>query len=172
MDVIPPHTAPFEEVKGKVLDDIVKNRVIVAVQRHAQELLDKAKSMGGDLEKAAKSLGLETKTSDEFTRNGSVEGIGSASYFQEAFTRPDGTLIGPVSTADATVVAKVAGHAPADLSKLAEQRVSVRDELKSQKARERSALFEAGLRDTLVKQGKIKYHKDALDRLLAAYRAG
>ena len=30
----------------------------------------------------------------------------------------------------------------------------------------------SGLRDALVKQGKIKYHKQALDNLLASYRAG
>ena len=62
-------------------------------------------------------------------------------------------------------------HAPADMSKFAEQRSTIRDEIKSQRSRDRSALFEAGVKDTLIKQGKIKIHKDVIDRLLASYRS-
>ena len=50
------------------------------------------------------------------------------------------------------------------------QRVQIRDEIKGQKGRDRNTLFDAGLRDTLVKQGKIKYHNDVISRLLASYR--
>ena len=169
-DVIPPHTAPFDEVKDKVKDEIVKNRSTVAVQKHAQELLDKAKSMGGDLEKAAKSTGLDVKTSAEIDRNGTIEGVGSAAYFQDAFSKPDGSVVGPISTTDATVVARVISHVAPDMSKLPEQRVAIRDDLKRQKAQQRNALFDAGLRDALIKQGKIKYHKQAFDSLMQSYR--
>jgi hypothetical protein len=140
------------------------------VQEHAKVLVDKAKSMGGDLATAAKTMGLEVKTSGEIDRSGSVEGLGSASYIQEGFTRPDGAVFGPISTPDGTVVAKVIQHADPDLSKLPEQRVALRDEIKSQKARDRNSLFEAGLRDALIKQGKIKIHQDVINRLLASYR--
>ena len=47
---------------------MVQNRSTAAVQKHAKELIEKAKAMGGDLAKAAKSMGLEVKTSDEFDR--------------------------------------------------------------------------------------------------------
>ncbi len=47
---------------------------------------------------------------------------------------------------------------------------TLRDEIKSQKARDRNSLFEAGLRDALIKQGKIKIHQDVINRLLASYR--
>ena len=171
-DVMPPHIAPFDEVKDKVRDDIVKNRATVAVQKHAQELLDKARSMGGDLAAAAKSLGLEVKSADDVSRTGNIEGLGPANYLSDAFAKPDGSLIGPVPTPDSTIVAKLVGRSAPDLSKLAEQRVSIRDDLKRQKAQERNSLFDAGLRDALVKSGKIKYHKQALDNLLSSYRAG
>jgi parvulin-like peptidyl-prolyl isomerase len=101
---------------------------------------------------------------------GSVEGLGSASYIQEGFTRPDGTVFGPISTPDAVVVAKVLQHTDPDLSKLPEQRVALRDEIKGQKGRDRNSLFETGLRDALIKQGKIKIHQDVINRLLASYR--
>ena len=169
-DVTPPRPETFEEVQNQIRDTITQNRLTMVVQNHAKELVEKAKSMGGDLAKAAKTMGLEVKTSGEIDRSGSVEGLGSASYVQEGFTRPDGTVFGPISTPDGTVVAKVLQHVDPDMSKLPEQRVTLRDEIKSQKARDRNSLFEAGLRDALIKQGKIKIHQDVINRLLASYR--
>jgi peptidyl-prolyl cis-trans isomerase D len=170
LDVTPPRPQTFEEVQSRIRDTIAQNRLVVAVQNHAKELVDKARSMGGDLAKAAKTMGLEVKTSGEIDRSGTVEGLGSATYIQEGFARPDGAVFGPISTPDATVVAKVLQHADPDLSKLPEQRVALRDEIKSQRARDRNSLFEAGLRDALIKQGKIKIHQDVINRLLAGYR--
>jgi peptidyl-prolyl cis-trans isomerase D len=169
-DVIPPRQSTLAEAESKIRDFIQGQRVSQLVQQHARELVDKAKSMGGDLAKAAKSMGLETKTSGEFARNGAVEGVGSASYFAEAFRSPDGAVVGPIGTPDGQVIAKVAAHVPADMSKLAEQRNSIRDELKTQKARDREALFEAGLRESLIKSGKIKIHKEVIDRLISSYK--
>jgi len=172
-DLIPARPNTFEEVQTQIRDAIVQSRVTKAVQDHARELADKAKAMGGDLAKAAKSMGLEVKTSNEIDRAGNIEGLGSASYVAEGFSRPDGTVFGPIGTPDgATVVSKVIAHIQPDLSKLPEQRGTVRDEIKTQKARERNSLFEAGLKDALVKQGKIKIHQDVLNRLIANYRAG
>jgi len=170
MDVIPTRPSTFEEVQDKVKESIVSNRLTVAVQKHAAELVAKTSSMGGDLAKAAKSMGLEVKTSDEFARTGNLEGLGPASYVADAFTRPDGTILGPVNAGGTTLVAKVLTHVQPDMSKLPEQRVAIRDEIKGQKGRDRNTLFDAGLKDALVKQGKIKYHNDVIARLLANYR--
>jgi peptidyl-prolyl cis-trans isomerase D len=170
LDSAPPRPQTFEEVQSKIRDTITQNRLVVAVQNHARELADKTRSMGGDLAKAAKSMGLEVKTSGEIDRSGTVEGLGAATYVQEGFTRPDGTVFGPISTPDGTVVAKVLQHADPDLSKLPEQRVALRDDIKSQKARDRNALFETGVRDALIKQGKIKIHQEVINRLLTSYR--
>jgi hypothetical protein len=133
--------------------------------------MEKTKAMGGDLAKAAKSMGLETKTSNEVDRAGDIEGIGLASYLSEGFTKPDGTIIGPMGVPDGgTIVAKVISHSGADLSQLAAQRSVIRDEIKSQRARERDTLFETGLKDMLIKQGKIKIHQDVINRLIGNYR--
>jgi hypothetical protein len=70
-----------------------------------------------------------------------------------------------------TIVAKVVSHSGADLSQLAAQRSVIRDEIKSQRARERNTLFESGVRDTLIKQGKIKIHQDVINRLISNYRS-
>ncbi|HLK69431.1 MAG TPA: peptidyl-prolyl cis-trans isomerase [Bryobacteraceae bacterium] len=170
-DVIPPRQASFDEVKDRVKQSIIDNRLTVAVQKHAGELVQKATTMGGDLAKAAKEMGLEIKTSEEFTRSGNIEGLGPASYVGDAFGRPDGAIVGPLSGGGTTLVAKVIAHVQPDMSKLPEQRVQIRDEIKGQKGRDRNSLFDAGLRDTLVKEGKIKYHNDVISRLIASYRS-
>ena len=142
-----------------------------AVQKHANELIEKAKAMGGDLAKAAKSMGLDIKTSTEVDRAGKIEGLGIASYVSEGFSKPDGTIFGPVGVPDGgTIVAKVISHSGADMSQMAAQRSEIRDEIKSQKARERNTLFESGLKDMFIKQGKIKIHQDVITRLIANYR--
>ena len=171
-DAIPAHPSSFEEVQGQIRDAIVQNRAIAAVQKHANELIEKAKAMGGDLSKAAKSMGLETKTSNEVDRAGNIEGIGMASYVSEGFNKPDGTVFGPVGVPDGgTIVAKVISHGGADLSQLAAQRNIIRDEIKSTRARERNTLFESGVKDMLIKEGKIKIHQDVINRLIGNYRS-
>jgi len=166
--ITPARPAKLEEVENQVRETLVQNRSAAALQKHAQDLFNAAKS-DADLAKAAKAASLEMKTSDEFSRTGSVEGLGSASYLQDAFTRPDGTFLGPISVADGMVVARVVEHIPADMSKLSEQAESIRTDVKTQKERDRDALFSEGVRETLVKQGKIKIHQPVLKRLIANY---
>jgi peptidyl-prolyl cis-trans isomerase D len=169
-DVQAPRQSTFAEVQGSIRDSMASKRAAALVQQRAQELLDKAKAAGGDLAKAAKSLGYEAKTSDDVTRGGAIEGLGSASYLQEGFKAPAGTLFGPVGTPDSTVVAKVVSRSPADMAKFAEERNRIREDLKNQKNRDRAMLFEAGLKDALIKQGKIKVHQEVINRLISQYR--
>jgi hypothetical protein len=118
-------------------------------------------------------MGLEAKTSTDVDRAGNIDGLGSVSYVAEGFSRPVGTIFGPVPTADrSVVVARVVAHVEPDMTQLPAQRATIRDEIKSQRARDRNALFESGVKDMLIKEGKIKLHQPAIDRLLATYRAG
>ena len=110
------------------------------------------------------------KTSDAVDHAGAIEGLGSASMFPDAFTKPVGSLIGPNGlAADSKVVCKVVEKIPADMAGLAAQRVAIRDQIKSQKGRARNSFFEEGVRDTLTKEGKIKVHEEVINRLLASY---
>jgi peptidyl-prolyl cis-trans isomerase D len=169
MDVQPPRRSTFDEVKGQVRTALLAGRTAQAVRTHAQELYDKAKA-DGDLEKAAKSMGLTAKTTDNVSRTGNVDGLGSATNLAEGFNRPDGTLVQPVGTPDGTVVYKVLQHLPPDMTKFATESNTIRDQLKTDKQRDRGTLFEAGLRDALTKQGKIKIRQQVIQSLVAQYR--
>jgi peptidyl-prolyl cis-trans isomerase D len=167
--VNPAHPSTFEEVQNQVKDAFVAEKVAKITDQKVQELMDKAKSTG-DLEKAAKSMGLEAKTQDNVTRTGAIEGLGSASYIADAFTKPAGTLLAPVTFPDTKAIVKIVSHDAPDMAGLAAQKDVLREQLKNQKAREREKLFEAGLVEALTKDGKIKVHKDVVNRLTASYR--
>lgn len=171
-DVFPPHPAEFNEVEGKIRETFVRQKLDKWVAQRAEELVAKGKELNGDLRKAAQGMGLEVKTSEEFTRQGAVEGLGSASYVVEAFGKPAGTLVGPLALPDSRVVVKVLGPGTMDRAEFESQKEALRQDLKMKKARERNTLFEDGLRRELVKEGKVKIHQDEVNRLVATYRRG
>ena len=170
--IVPARQQTFDEAKDGIKESMIGTRVNRIVQNKATDLINKAKSMGGDLAAAAKSMGLEVKTSDDFGRTGTVEGLGTATYLQDGFRTPDGGVFGPINIPDGEVVAKVVSHVAPDMSQLDAQRNQIRDDLKQQKARDRNMLFEAGVRDQLIKSGKLKVNNQALQRLIANYQSG
>jgi peptidyl-prolyl cis-trans isomerase D len=170
-DVTPSHPSQLAEVENQIKDAISGRRAESVLRKHSEELVAKTKEMGGDLAKAAKAMGLEVKTSADVDRSGNIDGLGSASYISEGFGKPDGTLLAPITTPDrGTVVSKVVGHVDADMSQLPAQRAAIRDDIKRQRAGDRNMLFETGVKDALIKQGKVKIHQDVINRLLATYR--
>jgi peptidyl-prolyl cis-trans isomerase D len=167
----PAHPAAFEEVQSKVHDALLKDKLNKLIDQKATALAEKARA-SGDLEAAAKSMGLEAKTSDAVDHAGAIEGLGSAGMFPDAFTKPVGSIIGPSSfSADSKVVCKVVEKIPADLTGLASQRAAILEQIKSQKEQARSSLFDEGVRDALTTEGKIKVHQDVIDRLIASYHS-
>jgi peptidyl-prolyl cis-trans isomerase D len=173
--VNPARQKTFEQVQSDVRDKLTAGRLATALQKHAQELYDKAKEMNGDLEKAAKSMGFEVKTTEEFNRAGNIKEFDpkepvQAARFKDGFTLPDGSVFGPVPLPSGTIIPKVIAHIAADMSLLPSQRDLIRDDIKKQKANDRDSLFEAGVVTELMRQGKLKIHKDVIDRVIQAYK--
>jgi hypothetical protein len=127
------------------------------------------KSMDGDLQKAAKSLGIEVKTSPDVDRNGAIESVGTASSVPDLFAKPAGSIVGPTTLSAGHLVAKIVSRTPANLADLAVQTASIRDELRQQKVRERAQFFEEGLRDRLKADGKLKVNQDVINRIVQSY---
>ncbi|HEX4276109.1 MAG TPA: peptidyl-prolyl cis-trans isomerase [Bryobacteraceae bacterium] len=163
------HQAALEEVKNDVRNKASQDKLQDILNKKSAELLAKATAAGGDLAKAAKDMGLEVKTSPDVNRQGAIEGIGSASTLSDAFTKPVGALFGPVSIPGGRVVAKIAAKIPADLTELPAQTAGIRDELRQQKTRDRTTMFEDGLKKRLQDQGKLKIHQDVITRLVQSY---
>jgi peptidyl-prolyl cis-trans isomerase D len=169
LDYQPAHPASLDEARNDARNKARDEKVQKILDQKANELLAKAQSLGGDLAKAGKELKIEVKTSSDVNRQGAIESVGSASTLADAFTKPVDSLFGPVSVPTGRVVGKVLSKTPASDTDLAAQTASIRDELKQQKARERTQLFEDGLKKRLQQEGKLKIHQDVITRLVQTY---
>jgi len=168
--ITPPRPAEFSEVEAQVRDGYINSEVAKLVTDKSKEAADMLKSNGGDLKAVAKKFGLEVKTTDFFNRQGAAEGIGSASYFTDFFSKPAGTVIGAVNVGTQTVVAKVADKQAPDPAKLAQERQRIVLELKDKKTSERNQLFQDSIMSKLTAEHKIKIHKDVINRIVQSFR--
>ncbi len=157
-------------MKTEVKDKAQQAKLQKIVATKAADLVSKTQSMGGDLEKAAKSMSITLKTSGDVSRQDPIETVGSASSVPDLFTKPVGTILGPDSLSGGQLVAKILAITPADAAGLVLQRAKIVDDLKQQKIRDRVTFFQAGLRDSLTASGKLKIHQDVIDQILASYR--
>jgi hypothetical protein len=169
-NLVPAHQGTLDEVKTEVKDKAQQAKLQKIVAAKAAELVSKAQSRGGDLEKAAKSMSITVKTSADVSRQDAIEGVGTASSVPNLFTKPVGTILGPDSESSGQLVAKILSITPADAAGLILQRAKILDDLKQQKTRDRVAFFQQGLRDSLVASGKLKINQDVIDQILASYR--
>jgi peptidyl-prolyl cis-trans isomerase D len=168
MKVTPSRLATFAEAEPHIRDNFVNQRAQTLAGERAKQAAEKVKA-GEDMQKVAKELGGEYKTPPEFTSEGAVEGLGSASSLGDAFSKPAGTILGPLPVVGQQIVAKVIEKIPADMNAFAAQRDSVILQLKSKKAQERKDLFQDSILTKLIKEGKVKRHNDTLKRLMASY---
>ncbi len=168
-EVFPARPAELAEVENQVRQQLVTRKLQSLLDQRAGEILEKARSAGGDLRKVAQATGFEFRTTQEFGPDGAADGIGPASSVIEAFLKPVGEIFGPVTMGEQRFVCKVAARTDADMKKLAEQRAAILNELKTRKARERGELFIDSIRTRLVREGKVKIHEDVIRRIASAY---
>ncbi len=169
-NILPAHPASFEEAQSQIRKALQAEGLEVLLSQKSSDLVAKTKAMNGDLKKAASSMGLEVKTSPDVDRAASIEGIGSATSVPDLFTKQVGDIIGPVTIEGQRVVAKIVSKSSADMAGFAAQSASIRDDIKSKRARERNLMFEDGVRQALTKEGKIKVNQSVIDRVVAALR--
>jgi peptidyl-prolyl cis-trans isomerase D len=169
-NVNPAHPSSFEESEAQIKKALTTERLEVLLSQKSSDLVAKTKAMNGDLKKAAAFMGLEMKTSLDVDRVASIEGIGTATTIPGLFEKPVGDILGPVTLDNQRVVAKIVSKTEPDMAAMATQITAIRNDLKSKLARERNQIFEDGVRQTLEKEGKIKIHKDVIDRIVAGYR--
>src|SRR6185437_589575 len=67
-NVVPAHQGTLDEVRADVKTQAQAQKSQKVVLAKANELLSKAQSMGGDLEKAAKAMNITLKTSNDVAR--------------------------------------------------------------------------------------------------------
>ena len=168
LEVKPPSTPTFEEVRTKVEDQFKNERANVLLAQKTQELSDRAKSEH-DLKKAAKELGGTVKTSDFVSPDGQVPDIGSmGGEASVAFTMKPGDISGPITSGGNGAVLSVLEVQPPSEADFAAKRDEIRETLLRGKQQEIFELFITSLRAQMEKSGKIKINQDELKGLTKA----
>jgi peptidyl-prolyl cis-trans isomerase D len=168
LDVKPPSTPTFDEIRTKLEEQFKNERASTLLSQKTQELSDRAKSEH-DLKKAAKELGATIETSDFVLPDGQVPDIGSMTgQASVAFSMKPGDISGPISTgANGVVLSLLEVQAPTDADFTA-KRDQIHDTLLQGKQQEIFELFVVNLRDQMQKSGKIKINQDELKTLTRA----
>ena len=167
--VEPAHPSSFDEAKADAKSRAGKEKMDKVLADKAKELIAKVNSLNGDLEKAAKEMKLDLKTSQDVDRQGAIEAVGTASTIPDVFVKPVGSIFGPQAVSGGQMVAKLVSKTPANIVDLPSQMNAIRDELKQQKQRDRAELFSEGLKSRLTADGKVKIHQDVIDRIVKSY---
>jgi peptidyl-prolyl cis-trans isomerase D len=118
----------LDEVKDRVREDVVKQKALEAARQNANSIAAQLKS--GNFEAAAKSAGLEVKTTDLIARGAPVGDVGvSPAVDAAAFTLAAGSVSDPIVTENGAVIVKVLEKQEAKPEELAKGKDQLRDEL-------------------------------------------
>jgi peptidyl-prolyl cis-trans isomerase D len=168
-DRFPPQVADLKDVEGKIRDVLIDQKSQQLAQDKAKEAA--AKLQGGeDMDKYAKGNKLEVTQSTNFGHADSVEGLGSATYLDDAFKKPVGSIVGPTNIMGRWVVYKIEDQQRVDVTKLPSERAAIARSLRQRKGMQDMALFMDSVVTRLAEEGKVKKHDDVLKRLIAQYR--
>ncbi|HVX65796.1 MAG TPA: peptidyl-prolyl cis-trans isomerase [Bryobacteraceae bacterium] len=171
-DVKPARQAQLAEVEAQIRQKLTNQAMADLAQRRAAEVARAAQAAGGDLKKAAQPFGLEVKTTQDFGQDGAADGIGPGTSLTPAFQQAVGSVFGPVVLAEKRFVCRIESRIEADVAQLdSATRAQIRNDIKQDKGRQRVDLFMDSIRTAMVRSGKIKIHKEVMNRIIGAYRS-
>jgi peptidyl-prolyl cis-trans isomerase D len=162
----PAHSATLAEVRDRVLADYRHEKATDMAKNRSEELAKRAKS-GEDLEKAAKALGLEAKTSDLFSRTGSVADLGGVAQLGPAFSLPVGQTSDAVSFGANWAVYRVLEKQLANPADLAKQQQDIQQQLLDARRTMAFEAFRTALDNRMKQQGKLRVNAENLKRITA-----
>ena len=160
-EAFPAHQGTVEEVRDRVIADLKKEQSVQQAKSKADELVKRVKA-GEKLDAAAKALGLEAKTSDSISRDGTIPGVGSGKLLGAAFNLKQAELGSPLSLGQNWLVYRLAEKVEADPANFEAQKKQLTDELLQSKRDVAFEAFRSALSDRLLKEGKLKMMPEKL----------
>jgi len=160
----PAHPGSLEEVRDKIITELKQQKSTELARTKAEDLAKRVKS-GEKFEVAAKSLGLEAKTSDLLARNGSISGAVSGKQVGAAFQLKPGDVGAPLNVGANWFVYRVAEKQepnPADFEK---QKKELTDQVLQTKRNIAFEAFRTSLEARLRQEGKLQIMPDKLKGL-------
>ncbi len=163
-DIQPTHPGLLAEVREHVLDDYRHEKALDLAKVRATELAKRVRG-GENFASAAKALGFESKTSEAFSRTGSLPDAGNAKQFAGAFSLPVGQAGEPVAVGTNWVVYRVAQHDPVNQDDFAKQKTTLEAQVLQKKRQTAYELFRSSLEKRLRQEGKLRVNQDNMKRL-------
>jgi peptidyl-prolyl cis-trans isomerase D len=167
VEIAPEHVPTLDEVRAQVEEDYRHEQSVALARDKAEKLANLAKTQ--DFDKAAKSLGLTPKESNDFSENEYVEGVGSGTQLSDAFTLNPGQVSGVIPVGANQVLFKVVSHTPANEADFAAQRDQIREELLDQKRDLQFEIYRQNLKDQYLRSGQLKINEAGMKQFLASY---
>lgn len=163
-DVVPAHQGTLAEVHNRILADYQQEKSLELAQSRTAELAKHAQG-GEAFDKAAKSLGIDVKTSESFAETGSVPDVGTGQQVSAAFGMAMGQVSGPVQIAGNWLVYRIVAHDPAKPEDLANQAEDIRQRVLQSKQTAAFAAFRADLVSRLKREGQLIINATAVKTL-------
>jgi parvulin-like peptidyl-prolyl isomerase len=167
-EIIPPMPPAFADVENQIREALIVGSSQALAMQASQTFAQKLKA-GGDIDALAKADKLDVVRS-EFGINDSIEGLGPANTIVDVFTKPVGTVAGPVPVLGRNIVYQVTGHVTPDIKDYVSERPTELDTLKKQEAKDQYDLMMDSVMAQLRADKKLVIHEDTLKKLAASYR--
>jgi len=154
-EIQPAHQGALEEVRGRVVADLKRGMATAAAHAKADELVRRVKA-GEKLESAAKSIGLDVKTSDSIARTGSISGVASGRQLSAAFQSKAGEVGAPLTVGSNWLVYQLVEKNepnPADFDK---QKKDLEEQVLQTKRGLAFDAFRMALENRLKQEGRLK----------------
>jgi peptidyl-prolyl cis-trans isomerase D len=155
------HQGSLEEVRDRVITDLKKEQSVQQAKSKAEELARRVKA-GEKFDAAAKALGLDPKTSDSISRDGSVPGAASGKQLGAAFNLKQGDVGAPLSLGQNWLVFRVAEKVEANPASFEAQKKQLTEELLQSKREVAFEAFRQALSDRLKQEGKLRLMPEKL----------
>jgi peptidyl-prolyl cis-trans isomerase D len=159
--ILSSHQGTLDEVRDKVTADLKQEKASTEARTKADELVKRIKA-GEKFDAAAKALGLEAKTSEDFARAGSISNVASGKQLAAAFQLKSGDVGPPLNLGSNWLVYKVVEKQEPKPEDFDKQKKEITDAVLQNK---RSLAFEAfrtALEDRLKKDGKLQMMPEKL----------
>ena len=160
-EVIATHQASLDEVREKIVSSLKLEKSQQMAQEKANELSKRTKA-GEKFDAAAKALGLEAKMSEDFSRAGSISGVGSGKQLSAAFAMKTGDISPAQNLGLNWLIYRVESKTepnPADFDK---QKKDLADQVLNEKRGLAYEAFRTALEQRLKQEGKLKIMPEKL----------
>src|SRR5579859_2618172 len=159
--ILPAHQGTLEEVRDKVVTALKQDKSVEMARSKADELSKRAKA-GEKFDAAAKTLGLDPKTSEEFSRAGNIAGVASGKQVSAAFNMKVGDISAPAAIGTSWLVYKLDAKTQANMADLEKQKKDLTDQVLNEKKSLAYEAFRTGLEERLKQEGKLRLMPEKL----------